>query len=264
MSHPPPYRWLIQPKSAPSYNISANMLYTDQSEVLLNNSLITKNTNLPYSERLAALLRSHPQTPNLDRPTLAVADYANDKTLPIGESAVQHVPPGAPRRRYSLLDAPAPSEVSYHQDPGRWNTLIGSNMDPPQDISLEESRDTINQLTATGTLHSEDYTHNSLSGNHEQEYCIPMPHLDPSIPDFTAVPEYVPHSGAPGPIHETPARAVDHRWNLPKNLHAALDMVVHYKDFFKNGVPSFVYPIFSTNDSHSGPRLAIHLHTNYH
>ena len=254
----------IQPKSALLYNISANMVCTDQRDVLLNNSLLTKNTILPFSERLASLLRLHPQIPNLDRPTLAVSDYANDKTLPIGESADQHVPPWAPKRGNTLLDTPVPSEASNHRGPVRRHTLMDSNMEPPQVISLEESCDTIKQLTATGTIHSEGYTHYSLSGNHKQEYCIPMLHLDPSILDFTAVPEYVPHTGAPGPIHETPAQADDHRWNLPKYLHAALDMVIHYKDFFTNGVPSFIPHFLSSNDTHRGPRLTIHLHANSH
>ena len=231
---------LIQPKSAPLNNISANMVCTDQRDVLLNNSLFTKNTNLPYSERLASLLRPHPQIPNLDRPTLAVSDYANDKTLPIGESADQHVPPWAPGRGNTLLDTPDPSEVSNHQGHDRWTTLIDSNMEPPQGISLEESCDIIKQLTATGTLHSEDSTYNSPSDNQELEYCIPKPHLDPNIPDFTAVPEYVPYTGAPGPNHETPAQANDCRWKIPRYLQAALDMVIDHRDFFTKGVPSFI------------------------
>ena len=192
---------------------------------------------------------------------VAVSDYANDKTLPVGELADQHVPPWAPGRGNTLLDTPDPSEVSNHQGHDRWTTLIDSNMEPPRGISLEESCDIIKQLTATGTLPSEDSTYNSLlSDNHEQEYCIPMPHLDPNIPDFTAVPEYVPHTGAPGPNHETPAQANDYRWKVPRYLQAALELVIHHRDFFTRSTIS--YPTFSTHNTHSGPRPINHLCAN--
>ena len=287
---------LIQPKPVPLYNTSANMVRTGQRDVLLNSSLFTKNTNLPYSERLASLLHSPLPNSNLDRSTpsqklripqstpaqmpsgdvtlsekvqaneishrsrspsiVTVSDHANDKTLPVGELADQHVPPCASGRENTLLDTPDPSKVSNHQGHDRWTTLMDSNVEPPQGISLEESCDIINRLTTTATLPSEDSTYNLLSDNHELEYCIPMPHLDPNILDFTAVPEYVPHTGAPGPNHETPAQANDYQWKVPKYLQAALDLVIHHQVFFTSGLPS-VIPYFLHTIPTADPDLLI-------
>ena len=145
------------------------MLGTSQGDVSLNSSLSIKNTNMPYSERLASLLHSPREISNLERSTpvqklripqptpaqipaddvtlsekvqaneishrsrspsiVTVSDHANDKTLPVGELADQHVPPCASGRGNTLLDTPDPSEVSNHQGHDRWTTLMDSNVE---------------------------------------------------------------------------------------------------------------------------------------
>ena len=114
-------------------------------------------------------------------------------------------------------------------------------------ISFADECDTLRRLaTDSGLPHEHTVLEDSM----------PVFVPNSNIPLFTPAMEYIPHLPNPETGNGPTSLINDTLWMLPNYLHAALDCVSNFKDFFDKGIPEF-FPSFLRSIPTSDPSLLI-------